>query len=96
MGDIRLPDTFPLAGTEKTTISTTAVALTVPAGATGAVVYIEDQPVRWRDDGTAPTATLGVLAKADSSVEVKVHSLTTIKFIRQGGTDAAISVAYYK
>ena len=46
-------------GYQQLTVSTTAVALTVPVGATRAVVKVIAQPVRYRNDGTAPTSTVG-------------------------------------
>lgn len=38
-----------------------STALTVPARARYALLKTETQPVRWRDDGTAPTTTVGFL-----------------------------------
>ena len=41
-------------------VSSAAVALgTLPSGADRAVVIVEGGPVRWRDDGTMPTASVG-------------------------------------
>lgn len=43
-----------------------AQALTVPAKARYAIIQAEAQNVRWRDDGVAPTAAVGmVLAAGD-------------------------------
>ena len=40
-----------------------STALTVPAGAQGCFLQCESQNVRFRDDGTAPTASVGFLLK---------------------------------
>lgn len=32
---------------------------TIPTGATQAIFTVEDNPIRWRADGTAPTASVG-------------------------------------
>ena len=83
-------------GIENLTISTTAVALTVPAAALMAVAKVEDQPIRYRSDGTAPTSTAGVkAAAADTLILCGRAILSNFKSIRQGATDAALSVEYY-
>lgn len=38
-----------------------ATALTVPSGTRVAFIQVENQAVRWRDDGTDPTVTVGNL-----------------------------------
>lgn len=83
-------------GYQQLTVSTTAIGLSVPAGATRAVVYVEAQPIRWRDDSTAPTSSVGVLIAAAASFELpSVQSLNGFKAIRSGGTDATLNVVYY-
>ena len=90
--------TTPLApaGYQQITVSTTAVGLTVPAGTRMAIAVIEDQPLRYRDDGTDPTATVGTVIKADNSISICGSALGAFKAIRDGGTDAVLSVNYYK
>jgi len=85
----------PLAGFEQITVSTTAVALTVPRGSELAVVVVEDADLRYRDDSTDPTASVGTLLKQDASLVVCTKALDRIKFIRDGGTDSLINVNYY-
>lgn len=36
----------------------------IPALATKAIISVEDQDIRWRDDGVAPTTTVGILLQA--------------------------------
>lgn len=83
-------------GYQQITVSTTAVALTVPANAVRAVLVVEDQPLRWRDDGTDPTASAGFLVKADVVFELHgTLSLNAFKAIRDDSSDAVLSVSYY-
>lgn len=88
-----------------TGIDTVAAGLgTIPAGAKWARVTCEVADVRWRDDGVAPTATVGQILRAIDGVfplpegacvyEV-FTKLSGIKFI--GITPGAIlDVAFYK
>lgn len=81
---------------EQVTVSNSAVGLTVPSGAVRAEFVVEDQPLRYRLDGTSPTATVGTLAKADKSFEIYGEAaLEAFEAIRDGGTDANLSVHYY-
>lgn len=92
--DVIMP-IYAVAGYEQLTISTLVISLTVPRLAKMAVVTVEDEPLRYRDDGTAVTASIGTLIKADGSVVVCGKAMDTIGFIRDGGTDSLINVNYY-
>lgn len=85
-------------GYRQVTVSTTAVAIpTIPAGATRAVVVVEAQPLRYRDDGTNPTASVGMLCVAATRFELESRaSILAFKAIRSGGTDSVLSVSFYK
>lgn len=52
----------------------------IPDGAQFAIVSIEDQSVRWRADGTAPTATVGHLLTAGTYLWI-TSWLTKVEFI---------------
>ena len=88
---------------EELDVSTTAVGLTqataFPDGVKGAdlaICTIEDDAVRWRDDGIAPTATVGQLAAVSTALTIRgAASLKNVKFIRVT-TDADINVTYYR
>lgn len=84
-------------GYEQLTVSTTAVSLTVPAGTIRAVLVVEDQDIRYRLDGTDPTATVGFLAKAamEPFELYGNNTLADLSAIRDGGTDGVLSVHYY-
>lgn len=81
-------------GFQKLTVSSTAVALTVPADSTWCIVKVETDAVRWRDDGTNPVAATG-MPQAVGDTFVYSGTLSAIKFIRVT-TDATLSVSYYK
>src|SRR5579864_6785505 len=72
-----------------------AVSLTVPNGATTAVVSVETAAVRWRDDGTAPTTTVGMPIAAAAAPFVYSGALSAIQFIAQS-TTATVDVSYYR
>ena len=85
------------SGYEQITVSTTAVGLTLPSNKVRmAVAVVEDQAIRYRDDGTDPTATVGTLLKADNSVAICGSALGHFKVIRDGASDAKLSVNYYQ
>lgn len=70
-----------------------AEGLAPPAGASFAVVNPESQAVRWRDDGTPPTASVGMLIPVDGEFTYQ-GDLTKIKFI-QAASGAKLNVSYY-
>ena len=91
---------IPLATTQSLSVGATATGLTVPVGATAAIVSVETEAVRYRDDGTAPTATVGVYLPVTATIG-SLYSfigraiLANIQFIATTGT-ATVTVAYYK
>jgi hypothetical protein len=92
--------TFPAGikplGYQQLTVSTTAVGLSVPAKAIRAVIGVEAQPIRWRDDGTNPTSSVGTLQKADTFIEIyDPKALNAFKAIRQDASDATLNISYY-
>lgn len=71
-----------------------ATALTVPAGANVAYVSVDTAPVRWRDDGTAPTASIGMQIVAAGVLEYW-GDLGMIEFILASGSPV-LNVSYYR
>lgn len=67
---------------------------TIPAGAQAALVNVDAQSIRWTDDGTTPTATVGMLLPV-STERLFVGNLAKIKLIQTAAT-ATINVSYYK
>jgi hypothetical protein len=74
----------------------TATALTVPSGTTGAMFRCEGTgaAVRWRSDGTAPTASAGNLMLAtDEPIYLQINT-RVLQFIAAAGTPT-LDVSYY-
>ena len=83
-------------GVAQLTVSSSALALpTVPSGAVVAVIAVEGSGVRYRDDGTAPTITIGMPLDPGAVIAVCLRSLFRVQFIRSGGTDGNLTVSYY-
>lgn len=84
-------------GYEQLDVSSTAVALAaIPLGpVVRAIFVVEDQPIRFRVDGNSPTASVGTLKKADAEFTLYGEEIAAFEAIRDGGTDAKISVHYY-
>lgn len=92
LGDVRVKT--PL-GFAQLAVSNTSVSLpTIPAAANLAVICVESGAVRWRDDGTDPTAAVGMLLPAGGTYEFDAN-LAEIEFIRTS-VDAALSISYYE
>ena len=70
-----------------------AQTLTPPAGATFALVACEGQSVRWRDDGTSPTASVGMELMVGQTL-VYDGPLAAISFIQEAAS-AKLNVAFY-
>lgn len=81
-------------GYVQVTVSSSAVGITPPAGATWCVFAVETNAIRWRDDGTNPTAAVGFPQGAGDRW-VYPGSLSAIKFIRQSA-DATLNGVCYK
>lgn len=75
-----------------------STALTVPNGAKFALIQAEAQAVRYRDDGTAPTATIGMwLAPTSATAYIALWysgKLGSLRFI-QSTAGAILNVSYY-
>ena len=74
---------------------TSSTALTVPAGAAFALFRSEVQDVRWTDDGTTPTLTVGMLQMVEDSPFWYAGDLAALLFFNDtaGGI---VKVLYYK
>ena len=72
----------------------TATSLTPPTGASIAEICVETAGIRYRDDGTAPTALVG-LPVAAGTCWAYAGPLSAIQFIAQTGSPT-IDVSYYK
>lgn len=82
-------------GFQQVTGLTASTLLTVPAGANMAIIQAQAQAVRWRDDGVAPTATVGVRIAVNETLRYFGGSLTALRFIQEAAT-AVLNVSYYR
>lgn len=79
-------------------VSGTAVAIStcsggVPPKTTWVAISVEAQAVRWRDDGTNPTATVGMPENAGNRLYYS-GNVFNLSFIAQTGT-AALDISFY-
>ena len=88
-----LKSTTTVLGYQQITSLSASTALTVPVGATMALIVAETQAVRWRDDGTAPTASVGMPLATGASLSYD-GDLKAIRFIQQTAS-AVLNVSYY-
>lgn len=88
-------------GYEQLTSLSAATGLTVPQKDTNglagspriAIITPEGQAVRWRDDGVAPTASVGMPLAAGVTLQYD-GDLTKIQFIEQA-IGAKLNISYY-
>jgi hypothetical protein len=88
-------------GYQQITSLSAATSLTVPprdlTGLVGtpriAIITPETQSVRWRDDGVAPTASVGMPLAAGVTLQYD-GNLSGIQFIEQVG-GAKLNISYY-
>ena len=81
-------------GFHQVSVSGTAVNLpSIPAGATIAFCYVAGAIMLWRDDGTAPTATVGFPINEATTITFS-SALSAVQLIAASGT-GTLSVAYY-
>ena len=81
-------------GYQQITDLSSAVGLTAPVGATIAFINAQTQAVRWRDDGTDPSATVGQrLAVVDTDFLYN-GDLSAIRFFEEAAS-AVLNVSYY-
>lgn len=81
-------------GYQQIAVLTTSQSLTVPAGAVFAVFTPEAQAIRYRDDGIAPTALVGMPVAVGVSVQYTA-TLSKVQFIEQTA-GAKLNVSYYR
>lgn len=80
-------------GYEQISALKAVVTLTVPTGATFALIQAQTQNVRWTDDGSNPTASVGMLLATGAPSQFS-SSLSVLKFI-QTTASAVLNISYY-
>lgn len=79
-------------GYQQLTATGSAQTLTVPQGAVFALIAAEGSLWRWRDDGTAPTTSIGYPLFAGAECQYN-GNLAALKLIAASG--AILDVSYY-
>lgn len=88
-----LKSTTVCLGYQQITSLSSATGLTVPQGTTLALIVPETNNVRWRDDGTAPTASVGMPIYLGASLSYD-GDFNRIKFIETTAS-AKLNISYY-
>lgn len=92
------PGSYAPVGHQQITTLSSAVGLTIPAAADKrancAVIQAETQNVRWRDDATNPTSSVGMVLAAGADMFYD-GDLSAIKFI-EVTSSAKLNVTYYE
>lgn len=83
-------------GYQQITSLTSSTALTVPAGAKFALIQAETAAVRYRDDGTAPTSTVGMwLAPTSATAYIALWYTGKLEKLRFISATGILNVSYY-
>ena len=104
-GSLEIRGWLPVAGTQRGVAIATSTALTIPTGATVAMVQAQGtgatvggQCAFYQDDGTAPTATAGQILVPNQTIVLSGVSMTAFRVIAASGAGAActLTASYYK
>lgn len=83
-------------GYQQLTVGNSAVGLTVPLGASRAIIGVETQPIRYRNDGIDPTASVGFHVANGTTFEIDSREgILALKLIR-ASSDSIVNITYYK
>ena len=90
--------TFRVTGFQQIEVADDAVStLTIPEGTEHAFIQVDDQNIRYRDDGTVdsadPTATVGLHINAGGQGEAYPGPLAAFRMIAETGT-AKVNISY--
>lgn len=88
-----LKQTTQCLGYQQITSLATVAVLNPPTGATFAMIAVENQQVRWRDDRVDPTVTIGMPLTPGSYI-LYDGDLRNIRFI-ESASGAVLNVSYY-
>jgi hypothetical protein len=66
----------------------------VPANCRFALIQVEGQPVRWRDDGTNPTIAIGMRLLPTGEGMRYMGDLKSLRFIEEAAS-GTVNVTYY-
>ena len=84
------------AGYEQQAVSTAATVASIPPNANKALIQPDNGDVRWRDDGVAPTASVGNYLPQLSTLTIEsLKSLNAIQLIAVTGT-VNVNINFYQ
>lgn len=85
-----VPTRYRVTGFKQLTALTTAASFAnadIPAGTTAVLLQAAGQNVRWRGDGTAPTASIGMrLLTTANPTLLEIQSIGALSFIQESAT----------
>ncbi len=82
-------------GFESLMVSTSAVGLTAVGSPTTAIITITGGDIRFRSDGNDPTGAIGhVVFDGGIITLTSAADIASFRAIRDGGTDATLSISY--
>ena len=84
----------PLGYVQLSSLSSATGLGAIPAGAIMCLIACENANVRWRDDGTNPTSSVGMLFSAGQEFQYS-GNLAAIKFIAVSGSPV-LDVTFYR
>lgn len=87
------PYSYRPLGYQQITSLSAATLLAPPAGATMALINVSGAAIRYRDDGVAPTSSLGMPVGTNEQFQYS-GDLTGVEFIQQGSS-ATLDILYY-
>ena len=93
-GEASISPTWREMGYQQLTSLNTAATLTVPTGANIATLQAETKDVRYRSDGTAPTASVGSILYAGADPSLYFGNLSALKLIEVSAS-AKLNVHYF-
>ena len=82
-------------GYQQITGLTAAASLTVPTGTTDVLLSAEGAPVRFRDDGVAPTTSVGMLLPIGVVPYLYSGTVSALQFIQASAT-GILNVSFYR
>lgn len=86
---------IPLGCEQLTSISSAVPLSSIPASANAVLLTAEAQAVRYRDDGVAPTSSVGILLSVGTSPFLYTGTLSAIQFI-QSTSGSVLDACFYK
>lgn len=88
------PESGNPAGFQQATVSSAAIGLPSLPTNVKRVLLRTNKQIRWRDDGTDPTTSVGMYLLADESLVYDAQGFTNFKMIATS-VDATVSITYY-